>query len=219
MPGFDWTTLASLMGLALVVVGFGILRAYRRIVPYHKGVEGLPANPPPMLIGIFMNFVRAACACLVMGVALLVLAHVMGPGLTSTASLPLNIPISLYFAGVLGLLLVVLTYNVLYHRVRAAIEAEGGTDELAERIVRVQGNFTEYVPTGLALMLALEWSGAPDAYVFIGGGLFTIARILHAWGLTTNAMASFGRVVGIQTTLGSLAFMAISAVYFILVAA
>ena len=219
MPGFDWTILASLMGLALLAISFGILRAYRRIVPYHKGVDGLPASPPPMLISIFMNFVRAGYGCLGVGVALLVVAHIMGRGLTSTATLSLNIPISLYYAGVLGLLLVVLTYNVLYHRVRAAIEAEGGTDELAERIVRVHGNFTEYVPTGLALMLALEWSGAPVAYVLIGGGLFTIARILHAWGLTTNAMASFGRVVGIQTTLGSLAFMAISAVYFILVAA
>ena len=68
-------------------------------------------------------------------------------------------------------------------------------------------------------MLTLEWSGAPLAYVFIGGSLFTIGRILHAWGLTTSAGASFGRIVGIQTTLGSLAFMAFSAIYFILAAA
>jgi uncharacterized membrane protein YecN with MAPEG domain len=219
MPGFDWTLFASLMGLALVIVGFGILRAYRRIVPYHQGVEGLPANPPPMLIGIFMNFVRAGYSCLGVGVILLVVAHIMGPGLMGAATLSVKVPLSLYYAGVLGLLLVVLTYNVLYHHVRAAIEGEGGTDDLAKRIGRVHGNFAEYVPTGLALMLALEWSGAPEAYVFIGGGLFTIARILHAWGLTTDAFASFGRVVGIQTTLGSLAFMALSAVYFTLAAA
>ena len=101
-----------------------------------------------MLIGIFMNFVWAARSCLVLGVALLVVAHAMGPGLTSTASLSLNIPVSLYFAGVLGLLLVVLTYNVLYHRVRAAIEAEGGTDELAERIARVQETSLNMSPRG-----------------------------------------------------------------------
>jgi len=218
MPETDWTLLASLMGLALIVIGGGILRAYRRILPYHKGVEGLPGNPPAMLVDIFMNFVRAAYSCLTVGIVLLVSAHVMGPGLTSAGNLSLEVPISLYYAAVLGLLLVALTYNVLYHRVRAAIEAEGGTDETAERIVRVHGNFTEYVPTGLALMIALDWSAAPAAYVIIGGGLFTIARILHAWGLTTNPFASFGRVVGIQSTLGSLAFMAFSAAYFTLAA-
>ena len=202
MPGFDWTILASLMGLALLVVGFGILRAYGRILPYHRGVEGLPGNPPPVLIGIFMNFVRAAYSCLAIGVALLIVSHVSGPGLMGANSLSLNVPVSLYYAGVLGLMLVVLTYNVLYHHVRAAIEVEGGSDELSTRIGRVQGNFTEYVPTGLALMLALEWSGCPDAFVFIGGGLFTVGRILHAWGLTTNAFASFGRVVGIRRYCG-----------------
>ncbi len=219
MPGFDWTLLASLMGLTLVAISFGLLRAYRRIIPYHRGEMGLPASPPPILIGIFMNFVRAGYGCLGVGIALLVAAHIAGPGLLNASKLSLNIPVSLYYATVLGLLLVVLTYNVLYHRVRIAIEAEGNLDEVAERIVRVHGNFTEYVPTGLALMLALEWSAAPTAYVLIGGGLFTIARILHAWGLTTDPFASFGRVVGIQTTLCSLVFMALSAAYFILVAA
>ena len=218
MPGFDWTLLASLMGLALVAIGLGILLAYGRIIPYHRGEEGLPGSPPAMLIGLFMNFVRAGYSCLGVGIVLLIAAHIAGPGLTTASKLSLNIPVTLYYATVLGLLLVILTYNVLYHRVRVSIEAEGDTDEVADRIIRVHGNFTEYVPTGLALMLALEWSGAPAAYVWIGGGLFTIARILHAWGLTTDPFASFGRVVGIQATLCALAFMAISATYFILVA-
>jgi uncharacterized membrane protein YecN with MAPEG domain len=219
MLGFDWTLLASLMGLTLVAISFGLLRAYRRIIPYHRGEEGLPASPPPMLIGVLMNFVRAGYSCLGVGIVLLVAAHIAGPGLMNASKLSLNIPVSLYYAALLGLLLVVLTYNVLYHRVRVAIEAEGKLDEVAERIVRVHGNFTEYVPTGLALMLALEWSAAPTAYVLIGGGLFTIGRILHAWGLTTDPFASFGRVVGIQTTLFSLVFMVLSATYFILVTA
>jgi uncharacterized protein len=218
MPGTEWTLLASLMGLALIIVSWGILRAYRRILPYHNGVEGLPGDPPAMLVDIFMNFVRAGYSCLIVGIALLVGAHIAGPGLINTGALSLDVPISLYYAAVLGLVLVALTYNVLYHNVRAAIEVEGGADDTSKRVTRVHGNFTEYVPTGLALMLALDWSAAPDAYVIIGGGLFTIARILHAWGYTTNPFASFGRVVGIQTTLGSLAFMALSAAYFTLAA-
>ena len=217
MPETDWTLLASLLGLAMLVTGLGIMRAYRRILPYHKGEEGLAGSPPEMMIGIFMNFCRAGYALLAVGALLLVVSHVMGPGLRSAGSLALDIPISLYFAAILGLLLVVLTYNVLFHRVRALVEA-GGTDEKADRIVRVHQNFGEYVPTGLALIIALEWSGAPDLYVWVGGGLFTIARILHAWGLTISPMASFGRVVGIQTTLGALAFLGISAAYFILAA-
>lgn len=213
---YDWTLLASLFGLALLTVSAGILRAYRRIIPYHKDPSNQPHNPPDMLIKIFMNFVRAGYGCLIGGAGLIVVAHIMGPGLRSMGGLNLDIPISLYYAAILGLTLVVLTYNVLFHNVRASVEAEGGTDDKAKRITRVHANFTEYVPTGLALMIALEWSGAPGVYVCIGGGLFTIARIIHAWGYSINPFASFGRVVGIQTTLGSLAFMGISAAWFIL---
>lgn len=219
MDTIDWTLFAALLGLALIFIGIGIYRAYSRILPYHRGEEGLPANPPEMLINIFMNFVRASYGCMIVGLGLIIVAHIAGKGLLSAGSLSLDVPISLYWAAALGLLLVVLTYNVLYHHVRAAIELPDGNDELANRIGRVQGNFTEYAPMGLGLMIVIEWAGTPDAFVLIGGGLFVLGRILHAWGLSTDPFASFGRVVGIQTTLGSLAFMALSAVYFFLASA
>ena len=213
----DWTVFASLLGLAMLLISIGILRAYRRIVPYCRGEEGLKGNPPPPMIKIFMNFNKAGYGLFAVGVALLVISTAIGPGLMATTQLSLDIPITLYFACILGLLLVVLTYNVLFHRVRAMVE-EGGTDEKADRIVRVHQNFAEYVPTGLALMIALEWAGAPDLYIWVGGGLFTFARVIHAYGYSVSPMAHPGRVIGIQTTLGALAFMGISAAYFILTA-
>jgi|GEM_PF-419912 len=219
MDTIDWTLFAALLGLALLFTGLSIYRAYRRILPYHRGEEGLPANPPDMLINIFMNFVRASYGCIFAGAALFIVANFSGAGLGAAAGLSLDVPISLYWAAALGLLLVVLSYNVLYHNVRVAIESETGADEVSSRMTRVQANFTEYAPTGLGLMIVIEWAGAPDVFVFIGGGLFVLGRILHAWGLSTDPFASFGRVVGIQTTLGSLAFMALSALYFFLAAA
>lgn len=212
----DWTLLAALAGLASLIVGMGLLYAYRRILPYKKDPDNQPHVLPAMLVDIFTNFIRTGYGCLVGGIALLVFAHVTGPGLATSVSLPISYPVSLAFSGTLGLLLLLLTYNVLCHRVRIAIEEGGSLDEKAERIVRVHANFTEYVPMGLALMILLDLSGAPTVFVCLGGGLFTFARIIHAWGYTLTALPNFGRVVGIQLTLGSIAFMALSGVYFVL---
>ena len=47
--------------------------------------------------------------------------------------------------------------------------------------------------------------------------LTTLARYLHAWGYTHHAMASFGRIVGIQSTLLALCYMVAASAYYILI--
>jgi uncharacterized membrane protein YecN with MAPEG domain len=54
--------------------------------------------------------------------------------------------------------------------------------------------------------------------VHFGGALFTAARYLHAWGYTKYEMASFGRIVGIQSTLLALSYMVVTSAYYILIA-
>ena len=159
---------------------------------------------------------RAAYACLIAGVALIVAGALTGGMPNAVAGRA--VPVSLYYGAALGLLLVILTYNVLHHRVRSTVENFGNEDPTADRIARVHANYTEYVPTGLALLIALEWSGAPALMVHFGGALFTVARYLHAWGYTHHAMASFGRIVGIQSTLLALCYMVAASAYYILIA-
>ena len=217
MQGVNLSVFGTAIGLACIMVGLGITYAYRRILPYVSAPEAQPYKPPAMLIGIFGNFMKGAYLLLGVGVALVIGANVFGPGIPIGRGLS-QIQVSLYYAALLGLLLVILTYNVLFHRVRSTVENFGNEDKTADRIARVHANYTEYVPTGLALLLALEASGAPSIMVHFGGALFTGARYLHAWGYTKHEMASFGRIVGIQSTLLALCYMVVASAYYILIA-
>lgn len=213
MEDLNISVFGTLLGIAFIMVGLGITYAYRRILPYGKDPASQEHQPPDMVIGIFMNFMRGAWVCLGVGVVLIIAANVAGPGL-STSAVSVDIPISLYYAAALGFLLVLLTYNVLHFRVKAAISSADDDNAKGDQIARVHANFTEYVPTGLALLMLLEWSGAPALMVHFGGALFTVARYLHAWGYTTNPYASFGRIVGIQSTLLALSYMVVTAAYY-----
>ncbi|MBI1179530.1 MAG: hypothetical protein GC201_03165, partial [Alphaproteobacteria bacterium] len=161
MDNVNLSVLGTVLGAAFIMVAVGITYAYRRIIPYMKEPEAQPYQPPAALIPIFGNFMKGAYACYVVGIVLIVAANVFGPGIPVRRTLP-QVQVSLYYAAALGLLLVILTYNVLHNRVRATIENFGNEDKKADRIARVHANFTEYVPTGLALLITLEWSGAPS---------------------------------------------------------
>lgn len=69
-----------------------------------------------------------------------------------------------------------------------------------QRKVRAQGNFTEYVPHGLLLMVVLELMQAQSWLVWLLGGALTIARIAHAYGLITKYGPSIGRATGLALT-------------------
>ncbi len=53
------------------------------------------------------------------------------------------------------------------------------------------------------------------AFIAIGGATFTLGRFLHAWGFTHSDGASFGRIVGIQTSLFALAYMVAASLYYL----
>ena len=199
MTVIPWGAFALILGLALIMVGLGIVYGYARGAwEYAPGAT------------ILKNFMRAAYACLIAGLALIVAGALTG-GMPSTVA-ERAVPVSLCYGAALGLLLVILTYNVMHHRVRI-MTAPGsqGEDEKSQRVTRVHANFTEYVPTGLALLVMVELSGAPAIMVHFGGGLLVLARYLHAYGYTRHPMASFGRIVGIQSTILSISFMVATA--------
>lgn len=203
MTVIPWGAFALILGLALVMVGLGIVYGYAKGAwKYAPGAK------------ILKNFMLAAYACLIGGVGLIVAGALTG-GMPSAVA-GRAVPVSLYYGAALGLLLVMLTYNVMHHRVRI-MTAPGsqGEDEKSQRVTRVHANFTEYVPTGLALLVMVEISGAPAIMVHFGGGLLVLARYLHAYGYTRHPMASFGRIVGIQSTILAISFMTATAFYYL----
>ena len=74
---------------------------------------------------------------------------------------------------------------------------DGGDQDLARRI-RAQGNFTEYTPLALVLILLLELGGVPAWQLHLLGAALILGRIVHAWSLTANS--TNGRLVGMTLT-------------------
>jgi uncharacterized membrane protein YecN with MAPEG domain len=109
--------------------------------------------------------------------------------------------ISGLYAGLCGVLLIVLAGRVIQRRLSAKIGLGSGGDDDLERRIRAHANFIEYTPVTLLLLYLVEQSGAGPAYVHAFGATFVIARVLHAQGLSGSAGRSPGRFFG---TLASL---------------
>lgn len=69
-----------------------------------------------------------------------------------------------------------------------------------QRKVRAHGNFVEYVPHGLLLIVALELMQAQTWLVWLLGSTLTIARIAHAYGLIAKYGPSVSRATGFFLT-------------------
>lgn len=109
----------------------------------------------------------------------------------------MNAPTTLAYAAVLGLLMSFLSIRVPLRR--AAIDTpwgDGGDTVLATRI-RVFGNFTEYVPAILVLMLLAEGTGRAEPLVLHALGLALVgARLIHAATLRASSPLSTPQKVG-----------------------
>lgn len=102
------------------------------------------------------------------------------------------------YAAVLALILVALSVRVIAVRRRLRIAVgDAGDDTLARRI-RAHGNFTEYVPIALILMLSGEIAGAPDWMLHTLGATLVAGRVTHAWSLSAHSIP--GRTIGMTLT-------------------
>lgn len=109
--------------------------------------------------------------------------------------------ITLFYAGLSGLLLLGLSFQVVALRRRFQVGLGSGDQPDLERAIRVQANFCEYTPVALLIVLTLELSGALPAVVvhLLGAGL-VLGRFLHAWGLSHTGGVSRGRFIGTLMT-------------------
>jgi uncharacterized membrane protein YecN with MAPEG domain len=113
-------------------------------------------------------------------------------------------PITLVAAGLLGLMYVGLSFNVVRYRLASKITlGDGGGRPGTEALciaIRAHGNFQEYVPLALILLGGIEMAGAPRLLVLILAAALVISRFLHAIGLTMK-VPNLPRAVGLLGTL------------------
>lgn len=105
------------------------------------------------------------------------------------------------YAGLLAILLLVLSYRVVAMRggPNGPSLGDGGNPVMLRRI-RGQANFTEYVPIILLMIGFLEVSGWPAWVLHALGASLLVARLLHGYALSFTTSFKFGRMAGAGLT-------------------
>lgn len=112
--------------------------------------------------------------------------------------------VSPVYAGLLGLLFVFLSVRVIGARRRSGVALGDGGDQALLRRQRVHGNFAEYVPLGLVLLVCAEATGVAHWQLHLIGSLLLAGRAIHAIGVSGEPEILPLRVAGMALTFTAL---------------
>ena len=110
---------------------------------------------------------------------------------------------------VLAMLYIRLAFNVIRLRRGHRVSLGSGEHSDLEKAIRTHGNFAEYVPMTLALLIMAEINGAHWAVLLLAAALVIVGRVLHAKGITTPPPDFTNRVRGMKLTFGALGLLAV----------
>lgn len=126
-----------------------------------------------------------------------------------------GIVVAALYVGISALILLALSLNVGRQRSRLNSFALGsiGDTKLAGA-VRAHGNFIEYAPIVLLMILVLALMKASVILLHLLGIVFIVARIFHAAGMMTEKQPNILRNIGIGLTALALLVGAIACLYY-----
>ncbi|WP_417666346.1 MAPEG family protein [Roseibium sp.] len=104
------------------------------------------------------------------------------------------------YAGLLALIYVFLSIRVIARRRELWISLGDKGDRQLLRRMRVHGNFAEYVPLSLILMITAELMLTPSWAIHGLGIALLVGRLLHAWGVGQEPENLTLRTVGMVLT-------------------
>lgn len=127
------------------------------------------------------------------------------------------VSVTAFFAGLLGLLFIVLSGLVIVQRYKLQLPlGDGGNRDIQYRI-RAHANFAEYVPLALVIMGLAEMQGSSKYFIAALGMLLLLGRISHAYGLvfaeTANPPKIYFRSAGMMMTFTVLTLASLSAMF------
>lgn len=110
--------------------------------------------------------------------------------------------VTMFYAGLLGLVFLALSLQVVRLRRSLKVGLGSGGHETLDRAMRAHGNFAEYVPLALLLLLLVESATATSPWIaHVLGIVLLIARLLHGFaGLNLESGYSLGRFWGTAMT-------------------
>ena len=97
--------------------------------------------------------------------------------------------VTAFYAGLTGLLCVLLASLVIRQRMRSRVSLGDGGDAAMGRMSRVFGNFAEYAALVLVLLGLLEICHGSRTLIHVLGIAFIVSRLAHAFGLAKYSNA------------------------------
>ena len=101
-----------------------------------------------------------------------------------------------FYAGLLAVFYVLLSFRIILMRQKFQVGIGHGEKKELHRAIRVHGNFAEYVPLALFLILLLELNKADNWVLHALGTMLLFGRLFHAMGLSKSAGSSTPRFLG-----------------------
>lgn len=122
-------------------------------------------------------------------------------------------PITGFYAGLLAIIYVYLSLIVIHNRRKLKIGLGDGENRHFQQIIRSHGNFAEYVPITLVLMLVAEINSSNLLAIHLSGIAILFGRLMHAYGLRHHYGASWQRIWGGLLTFASIITLAVLNLY------
>lgn len=121
----------------------------------------------------------------------------------------MNVTITALYAGLLAILYLGLSINVILYRGRKQVSLGDNADPELARQIRAHANFAEYTPLILLLLLIAELGGAAGWLLHLTGLALVAGRTLHAWCFVMTRRNMPLRVGGMMLTFSALVFGAL----------
>lgn len=116
--------------------------------------------------------------------------------------------VTAFYAGLMGLWLLLLGFQVVRVRRRHDVSTgDGGVRDL-ELAIRAHGNACEYIPIALILMALAESMAAPGWVLHLSGLMLVAGRLLHGGYFLAGARRLNFRVTGMLLTVGMIGALA-----------
>lgn len=122
----------------------------------------------------------------------------------------IHITITAFYASLLTLLYVSLSFNIIRLRFKLKVGLGDGGKEPLTKAIRVHGNFAEYIPLALVLLAGFELNNNDALWVHVFGSALFIGRVLHAIGISQTTGTSAPRALGVVSTFTVLLLLAIA---------
>ena len=92
--------------------------------------------------------------------------------------------ITSFYTALSAIILIFLSIKIIQNRRSSKIAFGDEGDNFLQRKIRAHGNFIEYTPIFLIMLILVEMAGLNKYFIHFFGIIFIAGRISHAYGIT-----------------------------------